>query len=59
MIEYITPRIAQEVLQDKKIEGKFVCPENQFYYAIVSQGGKTDLDKFDDKQSAEQWLNAR
>lgn len=59
MIEYITLRIAEEILQDKKIEGKFVCRENQFYYAIVSKGGKTDLEKFDDKQLAENWLNAR
>lgn len=56
MIEYITQRIAQEVLMDKKIEGKFICMENQFFYAITSQGGKTSVERFNDKASAEDWL---
>lgn len=56
MIEYITQRIAEEILQDKKIEGKFICPENQFYYAIISQGGKTTVEAFSTKETAEFWL---
>lgn len=58
MIEYITQRIAQEVLMDKKIEGKFICMENQFFYAIISRGGHTWVQRFDKKEQAEYWLKA-
>jgi len=55
-VMYITLRIAEEVLQDKKHEGNFICPENQFYYAIRCFEGKTEVERFTDPKIAECWL---